>query len=175
MMMPHIPTFSGANPDVENYGSSYHGLVRTVTRLGSDASASVSLYMARDTTLGVVRPVMTITGSASATPPDPGTYDPMSPAHGLFFCVPYFTSGSGPSTTRWSVLRARLRAPQASNANINYDAAPNGVWTDPAAKTVSWSSWTQNYVGNAGVYLDLAFDGNTSNYHTYVIANFYVA
>ena len=77
--------------------------------------------------------------------------------------------------TRWSVLRARLRDPQASHANINYDATPNGVWTDPAVETVSWSSWTQNYVGNAGVYLDLAFDGNTSNYQTYLIANFYVA
>ena len=77
--------------------------------------------------------------------------------------------------TRWSVLRARLRDPQASHANINYDAYPNGAWTDPAVEIVSWSSWTQNYVGNASVYLDLAFDGNTSNYQTYSISNTYIA
>lgn len=77
--------------------------------------------------------------------------------------------------TQWSVLRARLRGPQASHANINYDATPNGVWTDPAVEAVSWSSWTQNYVGNASVYLDLAFDGNTSNYQTYLIQNAFTA
>ena len=77
--------------------------------------------------------------------------------------------------TRWSVLRARLRDPQASHANINYDATPNGVWTDPALDAVSWSSWTQSYAGNASVYLDLAFDGNTGNYQTYVISNTYIA
>lgn len=118
---------------------------------------------------------MTVSGTSGSVGPAPGTYDPMSPAHGLFFCVPYFVEGEFPLETRWSVLRARLRDPQASHANINYDATPNGVWTDPAVEAVSWSSWTQNYVGNASVYLDLAFDGNTSNYQTYLISNTYIA
>ncbi len=99
----------------------------------------------------------------------------MSPAQGLFFCVPYTQTGSAPFFTFTSVLRARLRDPQASHANINYDATPNGVWTDPAVEIVSWSSWTQKYVGNASVYLDLAFDGNTSNYQTYLIQNTFTA
>ena len=99
----------------------------------------------------------------------------MSPAQGLFFCVPYTQTGSAPSFTFTSVLRARLRDPQASHANINYDATPNGVWADPAVGEVSWSSGTQNYVGNASVCLDLAFDGNTSNYQTYFISNTYIA
>ena len=173
-MMPHIPTFSGRNPDVSTYGA-FHGFVRTVTRLGSDASAGVSISMPRDATRGVVRPILKITSRASTTPPNPGTYDPMSPAQGLFFCVPYTQTGSSPFFTYTSVLRARLRDPQASHANINYDATPNGVWADPAVETVSWSSWTQNYVGNASVYLDLAFDGNTSNYQTYLIQNTFTA
>ena len=175
-MMPHIPTFSGRNPDVSNYGA-YHGFVRTVTRLGPDASASVSLYMLRDSTLGVVRPEMIITGSASATPPDPGTYAPMSPAQGLFFCVPYTQVGSGPfpPPTYTSVLRARLRGAGSSNPNINYYAYPNSVWTDPASNDLYWASDTTNHVGNASVLLDLAFDGNTNNYQTYLIRNSYTA
>ena len=99
----------------------------------------------------------------------------MSPAHGLFFCVPYTQTGSSPFVTFTSVLRVRLRDPQRSHPNINYDAYPNGVWADPAAEEVTWYSWTQNYVGNTSVYLDLAFDGNTSNYQTYLISNTYFA
>ena len=173
-MMPHIPTFSGRNPDVSIYGA-FHGAVRTGVRLGPDASAGVTITLLGDPANRIIRPYMTVSGTSGSVGPAPGTYDPMSPAHGLFFCVPYFVEGEFPLETRWSVLRARLRDPQASHANINYDATPNGVWTDPAVEAVSWSSWTQNYVGNASVYLDLAFDGNTSNYQTYLISNTYIA
>ena len=173
-MMPHIPTFSGRNPDVSNYGG-FHGFVRTVTRLGLDASAGVDIYMQRNATLGVVRPIMTITGGASATPPNPGTYNPMSPAEGLFFCVPYTQTGSGPGATYSSVLRVRLRNAGSSNPNISYYAYPDTVWTDPASNELYWSSSTTNFVGYAEVLLDLAFSGNTDNYQTYVIQNSFIA
>lgn len=174
-MMPHIPTFSGANPDVPNYGV-YHGFIRTITRLGPDASASVSLYMLRNATLGTVRPIMTITGSASDRPgPNPGTYDPMSPAHGLFFSVPYTQTGSGLGVTYSSVLRVRLRGAGSSGPNIDYYAYPDNAWTDAASNQLYWSSSTTNFAGYAEVLLDLAFDGNTNNYQTYLIQNVYTA
>ena len=175
MMMPHVPTFSGANPDVFNYGSAYHGFLRTLTRLDSGASASVTLNLLRDTSRGVVRPVLTITGDSSGTAPDPGTYDPLSPAHGLFFCVPYTQVGSGPSPpTYTSVLRARFRSASATNPNISYYTTPDNKWTD-VADGLSWSCYTTNFVGTAGVLLDLAFSGNTSNYQTYLIQNTFTA
>lgn len=173
-MMPNIPTISGANPNVSTWGTQ-HGFIRTVTRLGPDAAASVSLNITKDFTLGVVRPVLYIYGSASATPPHPGTYNPLSPAYGLFFSVPFYQSGSGPSVTYYSALRVRFRGASSSGPNIGIDAYPNETWTDAAADTPAWSTWTQNYVGNAGVYLDLAFDGNTSNYQTYIIQNTFTA
>ena len=174
--MPHVPTFSGANPDVFTYGSAYHGFLRTITRLDSGASASVELKFLRDTSRGVVRPVLTITGDSSGTAPDPGTYDPLSPVYGLFFTVPYTQTGSGPfpPPTYTSVLRARFRSASATNPNISYYTTPNNTWTD-VADGLMWSCGTTNFVGTASVLLDLAFSGNTSNYQTYLIQNIFTA
>ena len=99
----------------------------------------------------------------------------MSPAQGLFFCVPYTQTGSAPHFTFTSVLRARLRNAGSSGPNINYYANPDNVWTDPASNALYWSSDTTNYAGNASVLLDLAFDGNTNDYQTYLILNSYTA
>ena len=173
-MMPHIPTFSGVNPDVPNYGH-YHGFVRTNTRLGFDAAASVSLMIYRDVATETISPSLYIVGRKGSYPPHPGDYNPMSPAHGLFFNVPYFQTSPG---NYESALRVRFRDPGATNVNIGFDAWPL-VWRDPAADepgySVRWSASTQNYVGSASVSLDIAFAGNTSNYQTYLIQNRFIA
>ena len=177
-MMPHIPTFSGANPDVPNYGA-YHGFVRTRTRLGNDAAAGASLSIFKDTSRGVLRPVLTLVGRNSGIPPNPGTYDPMSPSHGLFFAVPYneVAIPEFPFSDFESVLRARLRSPETNSPGIDYSATPENVWVDPAknGSSLSWNVGTQNYVGYASVLLDLAFSGNTNDYQTYLIQNGFTA
>ena len=168
--MLHVPTFSGANVDVPNYGYN-HGFIRTITRLGGDATAGVAFVINRDASRGVVRPSLTIYGAASADPPDPGTYVPMPPALGLFFAVPYNQTGP---TTYTSALRARMRSPTGSSG-ISVSASPNNTWVDPAQSALSWYADTVSFAGSVSVLLDLAFSGNTGNYQTYLIRNTFTA